>query len=241
MSPVMANFAGGVVSSLVAVALVETYLRLRRVREQRALARALGFRRSTCSIVPTRYDREPGSPPLTGARDAVALAYVLNACHAVRTEPVVEWDDPMDGLFKANLVSIGSWSGNQLTASLMRQYCPGFVTHNAAAEHTDFASIHYSCGPHVFASDADVTHAFIVRLTTEKTGIPGSVTLLWGHYGVGTIAAAHVLTGTPELLTPFLARGSFAVALTANRKLGYRAVSRNLIDLTDHAFTAPLP
>ena len=62
-----------------------------------------------------------------------------------------------------------------------------------------------------------------------------------GHYGVGTIAAAHVLTGTPELLTPYLARGSFAVALTANRKLGYRAVSRNIVDLTDHAFTAPGP
>ena len=48
----------------------------------------------------------PGSPPLTGARDAVALAYVLNACHAVRTEPVVEWDDPMDGLAPVEFVAI---------------------------------------------------------------------------------------------------------------------------------------
>ena len=235
----MANFAGGVVSSLVAVALVEVYLRARRAREQRHLARALGFRRSTCSIVPTRYDREPGSPPLTGARDAIALAYVLSACHEVRTEPVVEWDDPMDGLFKSNLVSIGSWSGNKLTGSLMRQYCPGFVTHNADAELTDFASIYYTCGPHVFPSDEDVTHAFVVRLTTAQTGIPGSVTLLWGHYGVGTIAAAQVLTRNPQLLRPYLDRGSFVVALTANRNLGYRAVSRNLLDITEHAFAPP--
>jgi len=239
MTPVMANFVGGVVSSLVAVALVETYLRLRRAQERRHLARALGFRRTTCSIVPTRYDREPGSPPLTGARDAIALAYVLSACHDVRTEPVVEWDDPMDGLFKSNLISIGSWSGNKLTAALMRQYCPGFVTHNAEAELTDFASIYYTCGPHRFVGDEDITHGFIVRLTTAQTGIPGSVTLVWGHYGVGTIAAAQMLTRNSALLRPFLDRGSFVVALAANRNLGYRAVSRNLLDISDHAFAPP--
>lgn len=77
-----ANLAGGVVSSVVAVLVIEAYIRIRRRYHQRALSNVLGFHDTPCSIIPA-HEYEGELYQVVGFRDVFAVGMALATCSRV--------------------------------------------------------------------------------------------------------------------------------------------------------------
>jgi len=133
----------------------------------------------------------------------------------------------------SNIVVIGGPSGNDTTAALLRTYCPGFKIHNSG----DFSRMFYECGGHRFDDGRSSTSAFIVKLGPTRTNLTGAVMLLWGHYGVGTAAAAYFLNQHSKRLKKLGDGDSYFAAISLNGNLGYRSVSTSVLDISDGAFS----
>jgi hypothetical protein len=227
------SLLAGVLSSIIAVIIVQSYYQTRKNYVHRILRKATRFVSSSCTVIVPAFPIEPARRSLISIADAIALAYVLEVCSTLKIKTDVMSTKRIESNLAADIVAIGGPSGNGTTEALLRTYCPGFRIHNAE----DFSNSYYECGDHQFHNDADHSTAFIVRLASEHTQLPGTIFLLWGHHGVETTASAYFLREYPEILAS-LQKTSFFVALTLNRSLGYRSASKNLIDLSDYAFQA---
>ncbi|MFG1921723.1 hypothetical protein [Cryptosporangium sp. NPDC048952] len=224
----------GVVSSVLAVLLVEIYLWLRRRYRRRALRWLVGT--DTVSVITPVYPWAENSHPagLLTTYDAIGLAHVLEACNRVGTVPVVTRSGESSENSPLDVVAIGGPSGNQVTSTFLKAYCPGFEV--LTDPETGYLS--YRCGDRVFARTEDETFAFIVRLSPRETGLPGTALIAWGHSAVSTASAGYYLARYAQSLRK-VGKGSFFVAISVRWVLGYRAFDTRPIDLTRAAF-APL-
>lgn len=236
---VISSLAGGVVSSILAVTLIEGYLRIRRRYHERSLSRVLGFYDAPCSIITPAHAYEGELYQVIGVRDVFAVSFALAACMRVgSTAALASSHQLAEGIVAPNMISIGGWSGNKITESLMAIYCPGFVICNKEKHDTDFDSIYYECGARVFKDTDDVMYSFLVKLSPRMTGLDGSCLLVWGHQGPATVSGVYFVSEFHRVLSR-LKKDSFFVVLTVSRSLGSRAVSRLVLDISDDAFAAP--
>jgi hypothetical protein len=230
------NLVGGIVSSLIAVVAVEGYLSLRNRLRERSLARTLGFSETSCTIVVSSHSFQGDLAEIMGVLDAIAVGRALALCARVQVSAeLVSSPQAPNGLIDSNIISIGGWSGNSVTGSLMSRYCPGFAIVNRDKEWTDFDSVYYECGERTFKDSQDTMHAFIVKLSPKMTGSEGTRLLIWGHHGVATISGMHYLDRSHKELS-YKRNESFFVALQVDRTLGYSAVARSFVDLSADAF-----
>jgi hypothetical protein len=227
------SLLAGILSSIVAVIIIELYRQIRKRYDHRVIRRITGFADSTCTIIVPAFPIEsPSTTGLISVSDAIALAYVLEICSMVKCKAnVMSMMHIEDNSLASSIISIGGPSGNEVTGSLLKNYCPGFHVRNSS----DYSNTYYECGDERFTRDTDTSIAFIVRLASQHTQLPGTVLLLWGHFGIDTNAAAFFLREYPTVLAG-LQRDSFFVALSLNLSLGYRSVSKSIIDLSNNAF-----
>jgi hypothetical protein len=226
------SLLAGILSSIIAVTIIELYRQIRKRYDHRVIRRVTGFADSTCTIIVPAFPVEsPVATGLISVPDAIALAYVLETCSIVKCKANVMSMKRIEDNLASSIVTIGGPSGNEITGSLLRNYCPGFHVRNS----NDFESTYYECGDERFTNDTDTAIAFIVKLASQHTQLPGTALLLWGHFGIGTNAAAFFLKEYSTILAS-LQRESFFVALSLNLSLGYRSVSKSIIDLSDNAF-----
>jgi len=225
----------GVVSSVLAVLLVEIYLWLRRRYRHRALRWLIGT--DTAAVVTPVYPWAENSHPagLLTTYDAIGLAHVLEACNRIGTTPVVSRSGESAENSPLDVIAIGGPSGNQVTATFLKAYCPGFEI--LTDPETGYLS--YRCGDRLFTRTEDETFAFIVRLSPRETGLPGNALIVWGHSAVSTASAGYYLARYASSLRK-VGKGSFFVAISVRWVLGYRSFDTRPIDLTKAAF-APVP
>ncbi|GAA0266118.1 hypothetical protein [Cryptosporangium japonicum] len=224
----------GIISSVLAVLLVEIYLWLRRRYRQRALRWLVGT--DTVSVITPVYPWAENAHPagLLTTYDAIGLAHVLEACNRVGTVPVVTRSGESAENSPLDVVAIGGPSGNQVTSTFLKAYCPGFeiLTDPVTGQ------LSYRCGDRVFTRSDDETFAFIVRLSPRETGLPGTALIAWGHSAVATASAGYYLAKYPQALRK-VGKGSFFVAISVRWVLGYRSFDTRPIDLTKTAFAEP--
>lgn len=225
----------GVVSSVLAVLLVEIYLWLRRRYRHRALRWLVGT--DTVSVITPVYPWAENAHPagLLTTYDAIGLAHVLEACNRVGTVPVVTRSGESAENSPLDVVAIGGPSGNQVTSTFLKAYCPGFEV----LTDSETGQLSYRCGDRVFSRTDDETFAFIVRLSPRETGLPGTALIVWGHSAVATASAGYYLARYSQSLRK-VGKGSFFVAISVRWVLGYRSFDTRPIDLTREAF-APRP
>ena len=238
----------GVVSSILAVAVVEVYLRLRDGLRRRTLRQTLGFYREPCSIITPAHMIE-GSRwnEMLEIGDVFAIGHALALCERVKSPATLVSSLARGPRLDKNKIVIGGWGANEVTASLLATYCPGLLIHRGTSGQADpsdeaaaaWAGIFYQCGDVVLRESPDVTNAFVIKLAKDLTGLDDSILIAWGHEDLGTTAAMFYLSDPPPLLSRTGGR-SFFVALRVQQKLGYRGVIQPVLDLTQAAFT-PLP
>ncbi|SHN24486.1 hypothetical protein [Cryptosporangium aurantiacum] len=225
----------GIISSVLAVLLVEIYLWVRRRYRQRALRWLVGT--ETAAVVTPVYPWADNAHPagLLTTYDAIGLAHVLEACNRVGTVPVVNRSGESAENAPLDVIAIGGPSGNQVSATFLKAYCPGFEI----LTDPETGKLSYRCDGRTFARTDDETFAFIVRLSPKETGLPGTAVIAWGHSAVATASAGYYLARYPNVLRK-LGKGSFFVAISVRWVLGYRSFDTRPIDLTAAAFAPPV-
>jgi len=228
------NLVGGIISSILAVFVVEAYRLMRTRYDHRALRQVTQFSESRCAIIAPTFPVEATELPrptgLLTLSDATALAYVLDVCSTIKCQTTVVSHKRIESDIGSGIICIGGSFGNDATKSMLNTYCAGFHIHSEGG----FRATYYQCGEHRFGADPENAYAFVVKLSSGYTGLPGNVILLWGHYGVATTAAAYFLVRDAKALAA-LKKESFFVALSLNLSLGYRSISTSMVDLSDVA------
>lgn len=230
------ELVAGIVSSVLAVLLVEIYLAMRRRFRHRSLRWLIGS--ETCAVVTPIYPWVEKAHPagLLTTYDAIGLAHVLEACNRIGTVPVVTRSGEAAENSPLDLIAIGGPSGNQVTATFLTAYCPGFQV----IKDPETGMLSYRCGDRTFQKTDDETFAFIARLSPKETGLPGSALIVWGHSAVATASAGYYLARYAGSLRK-VGKGSFFVAISVRWVLGYRSFDTRPIDLTSAAFAQPKP
>lgn len=226
------NLIGGIISSLIAVALVETYRIIRKKTTLRPLRQMLANPQRVGIAMPDfplYVDNRTGS--LLALHDAFALAHVLETCSKIGAETVIASTSALPEDLPEVLICIGGPYSNETTRTQLASYCPGFQRIDSSTYNAGFAS-----GNEIFQEDADNSWAFVARLSIEVTGREGEVILLWGASALATATAAYYFSEHAKRLTKVGNRSIF-VALNVNPHLGYRSVPANPIDVTSSAFT----
>jgi hypothetical protein len=221
------NLIEGVVSSFVAVALIELYLAIRNRIRDRPLRSLLHFADRITVITP-EYPKEVGDRvgSLMATHDSIALAHLLEVCTRVNASSVLVSASRLPEDLPSVAISIGGPVSNPITAFYLRKYC-GNLQPIATEGYTEGFEIP---GAERFREDADTTWAFIARLDASMTGRSGVVILTWGATAHATATAAFYLANNAPML-PWRNK-NFFVALAVDRKLGYRSVQRKPVDIS---------
>ena len=196
------NLVAGIASSLLAIGITETYHWVRLRRGKRNLGEALGFYNAPCSVVTPSFSVEiAGTKARFGETsdrvrvirepDVYAIGTAVAVCREASSLPTVMPAKPGLQNPPPNLICVGSWSGNDVSAIMLENHCPGFRIVNREKEQSDFDSIYYECGDQIFRDTPQETHAFIMKMSPAYTGLTGSVIILWGHHRSGNQAAAE--------------------------------------------------
>lgn len=228
----------GIISSLIAVLLVEIYHVLRRVLTDRPLRKVFSLSdRRRAIIVPkfphVRYDGSRFG--LLATNDAIGLAHILAVMNKFKVPADILSSGLLPDDIPDDLVCIGGPDGNRVTELYMRRYCPGFIIHGKKLEDGGYNFEFSQCGGRTFIDDDEDGWAFIVKLSPVHTGLPGTIMLLWGHEDTGTAAAAFFASQYARKLSK-LNQDIFFVALVASKKLGYRRIQLDPIDLSRGRF-----
>jgi hypothetical protein len=227
------NLVGGIVSSLIAVALVEAYSLVRKALTQRPLKILLG-RASRVGIavpdIPIEVNERTSS--IIALHDSFALAHLLEACGKIRAQTVVASTSRLPDDLPKTLISVGRPYSNPTTRAHLTRHCQGFLN-----EETEDGIHRYQIGSEILEESADTTWGFIVRLDSEVTQREGDLLLIWGASALGTAAAAYYFAVRPEVLVQ-ISRASLFVAINVNPRLGYRAVPTSVLDLTADAIAS---
>jgi hypothetical protein len=229
---VMANLIEGVVSSFLAVALTESYLATRKHLRDRPLRSLLGNSSRVAIIIPELPKLgDDRSGPLMATHDSIALSHLLEVCRKVNISSILTAASRLPEDLPNVMLSIGGPVSNPVTKFHLQKYCSNFQP-IAQDSYTPGFKIH---GTERFSEDLDTTWAFIVRLDSSITNRFGTLILVWGATAHATAAAAYYFANNARAL-PWK-RKNFFVALSADRKLGYRSVQRIPVDVTSQVFT----
>jgi len=226
------SLIGGVISSLIAVAIVEIYrvarkkATLRSLRQLLSNARRVGIAMPDFPLV---VDDRTGS--LLSLHDAIALAHVLEASARIGAETVITSTSSLPDDLPRVLICIGGPYSNETTKTQLASYCPGF--HSIGNSYTQgFAS-----GGRKFLEDEDNSWAYIARLSIDVTEREGEIILLWGSTALATATAAYYFAKESKKLTD-IGHSSIFVALSVNRHLGYRSIPAKPVDITSTALAS---
>jgi hypothetical protein len=95
------------------------------------------------------------------------------------------------------------------------------------------------CGGYEYRHSEGETYAFIMCLSPATTDLGGSVLLLWGLESIGTAAAAFYFAEKVVELYKEFGKGDFVIAIRLDPRLGYKALPRQHVDITEPARAKP--
>lgn len=226
-----ANLIAGIVSSLLAVVLIEVYRLVRRRSDQRPLRKLLDHSRDILIIAPS-YPVKVDEPTrsVLSIHDVYALTHVTEACRRIgATTRLTSSAQLPDDFSNEFVVAVAGPYSNEKTKLYLDSYCANFQTVEPGRYSPGF-----KCSEREFFEDdgRGITWAYIVRLDPDVTGQKTTIILVWGTTALATASAAYYFAEHTRELAKFNKR-SFFVALRINRNLGYRCVPTAPIDISE--------
>jgi hypothetical protein len=234
---VASTLVAGVISSLLAVAILEAYHFGRRRYSRRAIKSWLPMVDGRCTIfVPAFTGTESLRPGgLLSSEDAYAVAHILDAGGKVGLQADILSSASVAQGAVPGLICVGGPAGNRFTASTLTEHCPGFQICGTRTERGIIETLQCTCGGHKFIANAVDTYAFITYLPSKVTGQIGGTLILWGFHGLATLGAAYYLVTHSKSIYRKYRGKEFFFAIRLDRRLGYRVVPEVTVDLTRHA------
>jgi hypothetical protein len=242
---IVLSLVSGIISSLLAVLIIEAYLYIRRTVARRSLRAVLAISEKQCTLIMSNIKEidptEFGSTEVTGIYDALGATHILDTCRKVDVmcdlvpQNRISLDAPRD------LIVIGGPLGNRVAAFHLSAFCQGFrpsYSTEASSRSQSPRLIGWTCGPHDLRDSADEAVGFIVKLTPDVTKRSGSVHLLFGRIDIGTAAAAYYLSKHYDRIFRAYGKGTYFIAVRASRVTSYRSITLDAIDLTKDAIPA---
>lgn len=236
MINVYSSIIPGIVSSLIAVALIEAYRLARQRFYHRALRRLLPiFKDQVTLICPALAPRQESYDlGLLTYYDAYALGFLLEAASRLRVRTEVVSSTLRSSEATPAIVCLGGPYSNRFTKSILSEFCPGF---SAATDNDDDA---FRCGTNTFRNLESNSHAFLVRLSAQTTRRSGDVLLLWGIEEIGTAAAAFYWMDRAKNIYRDYSHGDFFLSIKIDPRLGFRSLPQEHLDVSRDAFAQPV-
>lgn len=232
------TLAEGVIASLIAVIILEVYRITRRSLSHRVIRRVLESSGRLGIVAPSYpQTRSSVSTGLLTTDNAFALAEIIDVCRKVGAEPVLSPVARIADNFPDDLILLGGHIANDLTGRFLKEYCAGFKIHGATSDQSDqvLDSIYYSCADRKFVDTNQDAWAFVAKLSSDLTGNPRTVVMVWGRSSFGSAAAAHFLANRARRLNAQLGHSLF-YALRMDRQLHYQSLPTEIINLSEQAF-----
>jgi hypothetical protein len=121
------SLLNGVISSILAVLIIEGYLALRRMASRRALRAVLGLSTKRRALVMSGLTKTRLAPTeIVGVYDALGLAHLLEMCRRVGSTPSVIPQSRIPVDLPKDIIAIGGSLSNPVTAFHLARSCPGF-------------------------------------------------------------------------------------------------------------------
>jgi hypothetical protein len=236
------SMSTGVLSSLLAVALVEIYHFGRRRMTMRPLKGVLQLHSTACTIVASIVEF-PELPAhwrgkLMHYRDAYSFGHLFNMCQRIgvhadlaphdKTPDFQEWSD---------VFCVGGPVFNAATAFYLGRYLPGvrLEAGNAAAGMLQGGG--FRIGNDLLANAEGEHYAILVKLTDRDLLQDRTVHLLFGYNAIGTAAAAYYLWKHHRDIYRLKGQERYCIVVRLTTREGYRSVRRDFEDYTSVAFS----
>lgn len=154
------------------------------------------------------------------SEEAMALAEVLQCVGTLNKRPGVY--SCSETVRQSGVVSLGGLQ-NAFTKTLLDKFCPGLEIRISEPRDGD---VHIRYGSESITPSQESSIAFLIYLTGGRTGCENPALLIFGQYGIDTVAAARYVRMRAKQLYYDFHGGDFAVRLDTHPALGYQGFPR---------------
>ena len=243
----MDELLAGVLSSLIAVGIVEVYIAGRRWLMHHSQHRVWQIAGPEAYVVAPIFRTAQGAAKefdlqggLLSTYDALGISHLLGAGRRIGLSLELQPYDrlPPEGLTSG--IALGGPASNSITRDLLGQFFPGFRPLLIDENNQELVTPQglnisgWECGGQRFEDDARIGWAFVVRLCPDVSGTEGVMHFCFGLSDVGTAAAGYYLAEQCKHLKK-LGTTSYFAAIRVQRSNGYRAVSLVPTNITKSA------
>ena len=180
----------------------------------------------------SKNSRAHGKASMT-SEEAMALAEVLQCVGALNKRPGVY--SCSETVRQSGVVSLGGLQ-NAFTKTLLDKFCPGLEIRPPETRGED---VQIRLGSESITPSQEGSIAFIIYLTGGRTGCENPALLIFGQYGIDTVAAArYVRMRAKQLYYDFRGR-DFAVRLDTHPALGYQGFPKLHKNISAEVFADP--
>ena len=164
----------------------------------------------------------------------MALAEVLQCVGTLNKRPGVY--SCTETMRQSGVVSLGGLQKNAFTKTLLSEFCRGLKIDVSAPYGDEDDGVRIRYGAKSVEPTQENSVAFIIYLSEYITKCENSVLLIFGQYGIDTVAAAYyVRTKARQLYYDFRGR-DFAVQLQTHPSLGYQGFPKRHQDISADVF-----
>jgi len=233
----------GIVSSLLAVLVIEFARALRLRLDQRALRKVLGLHRDVCVISAAAVRNEPRWG-LVSQREAHAFAYIANLAFRLGVEPeIIDAKNPSVSQEPTDEFCVGGPLTNDRTREILKRYMTGFeivLTENAMAQTPDLAKPWvkgFKIDNHTTTLDAERGFAFLGKVQTD---FGTTAHVVFGIADLGVAAAAYYLHAHYGGIAQMFGDHEYFILLSYSVTFGYKSVTfeRNYSNLIGNGKSA---
>lgn len=215
------SIISGIVSSIIAIVIVNIYLFLRNKYKFHRQKSVLSINGNVCLISAPVSFKEHKSGVIF-SNNSFSFAYVITLLNQLRIDnklipydKISEYENVMDE------ICIGGPSTNERTKIYLEKYLPAFKLAEENAGHIKGFEI----GDKKYNCKSDIEPALIIKV---KTLSDRTVILLFGMTDKGTAAASYFFTTNPGFFYSRFKKSSFCVVVNTNNILGHKFT--NVVD-----------
>lgn len=239
------SIVAGVLSSLIAIGLVEVYRGLRQSFTHRSLKNVLRLHFPSCTIVSPIFSN-PGLPDqwsrtLVHYRDGYAFGHLFNLCQRVGVEAsLIPHNKLSEYQELQDILCVGGPISNSVTSRYLRRNLPGVCVVDGEGQPSAEWKRNggFVIGSRTLLETDTDQYAFLAKITEAELGQQRTVHLLFGFGAMGTAAASYLWKHFSEIHKQ-KGKGRYFIALKFLPPEGYKSVHIAYDDYTDEAFSRP--
>jgi hypothetical protein len=237
------SLVAGVISSLIAIGLVELYRWLRKTFNHRVLKRVLQLHPAPCIIVAPIFNNPNIDSQLSDSlmhyRDAYAFGHLFSLCHRIGVEPsFVPYNKVSENEELPDIFCVGGPLSNKETSFYLSRYVRGLCMIDASGVPTKdwHQGGHFRIGQKDLFETKSEQYAILTKITEMELGQERTVHLLFGYSAMATASASYYLWKHFANIHKYKGKHRYCIAVKLVGGENYKSVQIGYEDHTDAAF-----